>query len=158
MKFKPLPQAAAILAACALLVACSLDPGPKMKKFVVVDKPSGRTLSTYSYAPGAARPSEIHSYGPDRRLVESHYLVYDAQNRLVSDSLTKTSAKGSASSSLISYSYDETVDDAGKLARSVQTSSSGQVVETYYGFDETGKARGVVQKAGDTLIMKDYPQ
>ncbi len=158
MKYPAFTLIAAALALSFALIGCSLDAGSKTKKYVIVDRGTGNTVSTYEYREGESRPMQIHAYGRDRNLKASYRLYYDEEGRLAENTIVKTSARGVPSSSILSYTYTDTYEAGGVLLQSVQKASNGEETSTFYGYDEVGKLRGVVQKSGSGLVMKDYTQ
>ncbi len=146
------------LLTCVFLAACALGSSNSPKKYLIVDHTTGRILNSVEVTPGTTRPSRIVSYGPERNIIGEQQLQYDTQGRLASRSIIKNLPGGGVITDLTTYTYKEITDASGKLVRTEQYSSKGEVVQTYYGYDEQGKARGVVEKNGTALMMKDYPQ
>jgi uncharacterized protein YkvS len=57
----------------------------------------------------------------------------------------------------ITYETESYNDTSGRLIKTVRTSSEGDVVETYFGYDDDGNLRGVVEQVNKgAVIMKDY--
>lgn len=141
-----------------LVMGCSLAAinGPAGKKYLIVDQATGRTLTSITLAPGSTRPARIISYGPNQNITKEQKLSYNGKGELVGRDITVTLPGGGVESSRITYSYRQTANSAGRLVETVQTASNGKTITTYYGYDATGTARGVVVKTGSSLLMKDY--
>ncbi|GAB6091530.1 hypothetical protein [Spirochaeta dissipatitropha] len=121
--------------------------------FVVVDS-SNQVLNTYEYDfRESSSPLRTVSYNNPARDAHERRFSYDERG-YVSRMYEKVPGQAER---VISFQTSEVYDEDGRLIQLVQTSSLGEVIETYYGYDETGRLRGtVVQTAGSTLEMKDY--
>jgi hypothetical protein len=154
----PILACAVVCLAAFLSGSCTLIPStPVQTKYKIVDKSSGRLRAVYTLTDSQRRPSRIDSYNSRQQLVRSYDLEYDGEGRLARKATTINTSAAPLTSET-TYSYVDTFDSAGKLSSTTQTSSDGKVVSTYFGYDDAGKARGVVEKTGSTILAKDYVQ
>jgi YD repeat-containing protein len=154
----PLLIGTVVCLAALLSGSCSLIPSaPVQTKYKIVDKASGRLRAVYTLNDGERRPSRIDSYNSRQQLARSYDLSYDAEGRL-SRKVTTITTVAAPLTSQTTYSYVDTFDSSGRLSSTTQTSSEGKVTSTYFGYDEAGKARGVVEKTGSSVLAKDYAQ
>jgi hypothetical protein len=138
--------------------SCSLGSPTATKKFSIVDRSSGRLLASYAMAPGARLPARIDSYDADQKLLRTYELEYDGGGRLSRSIVTTNVVSRPPLTAETSYTYSDVRDASGRLIHTDQYSSAGEKVETFYGYDETGQPRGVVERNGRSLVMKDFPQ
>jgi hypothetical protein len=154
----PVLACAVVCLAAFLSGSCTLIPStPVQTKYKIVDKSSGRLRAVYTLTDGQRRPSRIDSYNARQQLVKSYDLEYNNDGRLAHKVTTITTPAAPLVSET-TYSYVDTFDSAGKLESTTQTASDGKVVSTYFGYDDNGKARGVVEKTGNSILAKDFVQ
>ncbi len=141
-----------------LVISCSFDSGSgdKTRRFVITDSASGNVLSSYDYNAQSGRLVQSAAYGPDNAAKRVTQYVYDTAGNL-SQSIVQTPVNGKLVSSVINYRTEVEYDAANRLTKARQISDTGDTVEVFYGYDETGTLRGVVEKkSDDSLLMMDY--
>lgn len=148
-----------VFSACIIaLSTCSLPGNKPTRKYLIVDQSTGRLLSSYEVAPDARRPERIVTYDQTGEIHKTFTLTYDAEERLVGSVVTTPVQTGAPLQEETSYTYKEVRDADGNLVRTDQLASTGTLTQVFYGYDDTGTARGVVQKTDTNLMMKDYLQ
>jgi hypothetical protein len=158
MKRSAVIQIGIVVCVTALLSgSCTLFNSGAQTKYKIVDRNSGRLRAAYTLDQGARRPSKIDSYNSLQQLVRSYALEYDSDGRLLRK-VTTTTTPTAPLRSETSYTYVDAYTPSGSLASTMQTSSEGASVTTYFGYDDAGTARGAVEKAGNSILAKDYAQ
>lgn len=140
------------------MAGCSAQQEDVVTRYVVRDQPTGKALSSYEYLKDTTtrlRASTFDAQTTKAKTITDY--EYDAKGDL---KRTTRQVAGTAAGTpkVTNYAVERVYDGSGRLTKTVQTGDDGTVVETYYGYDETGTLRGVVQKAAgdDSLLMKDY--
>ena len=123
------------------------------KSFLIVDQSDNKVLNNYEYSKDSNILVRTESYTPDQKVKKSIEYEYDS-----SGNLTRTTEKSIGYPiKIISYETEEIHDDQGRLIQTIRTSSEGELLETFYGYDENSKLRGVVEYLNkDSVLMKDY--
>ncbi|RKX82598.1 MAG: hypothetical protein DRP57_09565 [Spirochaetes bacterium] len=137
-----------------LLFGCNNNNISKTKNYVIVDQPSNKVISEYEYDEADNTLKRTISYGNDENVKKIISYEYDNKGYL---SKTIESVPNKEQKE-ITYSMEEVKDAAGRLVKTIQTSSDGKKIETYYGYDKEGNLRGVVEQVNNkSVMMKDYP-
>jgi hypothetical protein len=142
--------------ALALLVAsCAIERPASTEVFVITDG-DGKSLTHYEYLAGTDRLAGTTTYNSQHRAVRKTSYEYDSQGNTFR-SVTTVPVLDGKETQVRTYATQEDRDADGRLVKVTRTSSDGQKVETFYGYDQTGSLRGVVQKYADgSLDMMDY--
>ncbi|MBI9108046.1 MAG: hypothetical protein JEZ04_14960 [Spirochaetales bacterium] len=123
------------------------------KEYVIVDQNSNKVLSSYEYTEDTNTLVRTSSYNQKQQVKKGIEYEYDTQGNLVK---TIETVPGSDPKT-ITYESEREFDAAGRLVKIIRTSSEGKVVETNFGYDETGTLRGVVEQTDKgAVLMKDY--
>jgi len=143
-----------LLAICVIFIGCGTgDSNNSTKEFLIVDQDSNKVLNSYEYSTDSDVLVRTGSYNQKQQVEKDIQYEYDNSGNLVK---TIETVAGSPPKT-ITYETKTEFDAAGRLVKIIRTSSDGQVVETNFGYDETGTLRGVVEQEGrGTLLMKDY--
>jgi len=132
---------------------CETGAKDENKSYLIVDQDSNKVLNRYEYEPEGQTLLKTESYNQKQLVKKSVEYEYDSSGNIVK---TIETAIGTATKE-ITYNTETFNDAAGRLIKSVRTSSEGDVVETFFGYDETGSLRGVVEQVNKgAVIMKDY--
>ncbi|GEM_PF-6013520 len=137
-----------------LLFGCTNNYISKTKNYLIVDQPSNKVISEYEYNESDNTLRRTISYGKDGKVKKIINYEYDRRGYLIKtvESVPLQESKE------ITYYTEEHKDKSGRLVKTIQISSEGKKIETYYGYDEEGNLRGVVEQVNNkSVIMKDYP-
>jgi hypothetical protein len=146
------------LAVLLLLAGCAAQEEVAVTKYVVRDQASGKALNSYEYVKDTAKRLRASTYDTDTTKTKSITdYEYDVKGDL-KRTIKQAAGRVESTTTIVNYTTSREYDADNRLTKVVQTGDDGTVVETYYGYDDTGTLRGVVQKApnDDTLLMKDY--
>ena len=122
------------------------------KTFIILDQASNKVLNTYEYDQTDTL-LRTESFNSEQKAVSVIEYQYDSRGNL----LTTQEIKPGGKSIYNTYTTDDKYDSSSRLIKSTRTSSDGTIIETYYGYDENGILRGVVEQTDkDSVIMKDY--
>ncbi|MBN2658865.1 MAG: hypothetical protein JXR86_17555 [Spirochaetales bacterium] len=136
------------------LTGCSAIEEPEQTKtYLIVDQTSNKAINAYDYSLDDNTLVRTISYD-EREQIKKH-VTYEYDNN---GNLIKTVEKAAgAPEKTVTYITDDFYDDRGYLIKTVRTSSDGDLVETYYGYDENNFLRGVVEQVNQSsTLMKDY--
>lgn len=136
------------------LAGCSLkDDENQTKSYMILDQDTNKVLNNYEYSSDGKTLLSTKSYAGDQSVKKIIEYEYDDKGYL--ESTVETLAGSSPKT--VTYDIEEIYDSLGRLEKTVRTSSEGDVIETYYGYDESGTLRGVVEQINKgAVIMKDY--
>ena len=133
------------------LFACGLRAND-VERFVIVDRDSNRTLTSYEYNRSGAL-TQVQSYGAGERVDRVVEVQQDADGNV----LRTVATERLGGIEVVDYQVDTEHDAAGRVTKTVIRRSDGHTVETHYGYDESGTLRGAVQVTdGDMLLMQEY--
>ena len=137
-----------------ILIGCSAGKQEdETKTYMIVDQDTNKVLNNYEYTLDGKTLLSTRSYAGDESVKKSVEYEYDDKGyleRMIID-------KDGSSTKIITFETEEVYDSIGRLEKLVRTSSEGDVVETFFGYDETGELRGVVEQLNSgSVIMKDY--
>lgn len=136
-----------------VLFGCAVGETDENESYLIVDQGSNKVLNKYEYAPDSQTLLKTESYNQKQLVKKSIEYEYDSSGNLVK---TVENAIGTATKE-ITYNTETFNDTVGRLIKTVRTSSEGNVVETFFGYDEAGNLRGVVEQVNKgAVIMKDY--
>ncbi|HAK45570.1 MAG TPA: hypothetical protein DCO79_06580 [Spirochaeta sp.] len=142
-----------LLAAVLVLAGCKAGDDEAVKEYLIIDSSSNKIINRYEYSEKSNELVRTVSYTDEEKLEKKIEYEYDSRGFLVQ---TVEQVPG-LDSKVVTYETTEEFDSSGKLVKLVRTSSDGEVVETHFGYDETGMLRGVVEKdSRGNLLMKDY--
>lgn len=135
------------------LAGCSVGSDRNTEQFVIIDQQTNKVLNRYEYSKSDGRLIGTESYNDQQKVRKDIEYEYDSKGNLV-----KTVERSAGSSpKVVTYHSTQQYDSAGRLVKTTRTSSDGEVVETHFGYDETGTLRGVVEQVdADSVLMKDY--
>jgi hypothetical protein len=123
------------------------------KEFLVVDSGSNKILNKYEYIADTDELARTYSYTDDEKIEKKIDYEYDSNGYLVK---TVEYIPGKPEKT-VTYETTPEYDSSGRLVKLVRISSEGKIVETHFGYDETGTLRGVVEKDNrSALMMQDY--
>lgn len=123
------------------------------KEFVIVDQGSNKILNSYEYSTESGDLLRTSSYDQKQQVNKGIEYEYDTQGNLVK---TIENVPGAVPKT-VTYETSRESDAAGRIVKIIRTSSEGQVVETSFGYDETGTLRGVVEQVDKgAVLLKDY--
>ena len=145
-------------AGCLILgSACSFAPrhSSENDQYIVIDSSSRNVLDAYEYGSDTGNLLKTTTYDGNGRIRRATEYAYGSDGNLSSRTV-KIPQGGRLLTSVTSYDVKKEYDAQNRLVKTVQTADSGETVETYYGYDENGTLRGVVQKTGDAIMMMDY--
>jgi len=152
------PAALLPLTLLLALAGCSTQEEVAVTKYVVRDLGTGNSLSSYEYLEGTSTRVRASTYDTSTTKVKSITdYEYDTKGNL-KRTTKQIAGKTQSTTTVRNFSLDKSYDADGRLTKTVQTADDGTVLETYYGYDDGGELRGVVQKeqSEDSLLMKDY--
>lgn len=137
-----------------LLLGCRMNnEDDDTKTFLIVDRSSNKVLNNYEYDRDDDTLVRTQSYNQNEQVKKIIEYQYDDDGNLAK---TIESSIGSPSK-IVTYKTENVFDDDGRLTQTIRTSSDGELVETYFGYDENGDLRGVVEQVNKgAVIMKDY--
>ena len=137
-----------------LVAGCKVNTEPEStKSFVIIDQTSNKVINNYEYSVDTEKLVRTESYNENGEIVKSSNYEYDDAGNL---NKTIKASRGYPTKS-ISYETEDIYDSSGNLIKTIRTSSDGQLIETFYGYDDTGKLRGVVEQIDKSAVMmQDY--
>lgn len=142
-----------LLSGLLLLAGCKADDADAVKEYLIVDQNSNKILNRYEYTEITGQLVRTESYNGKEEIEKDIEYEYDSKGFLVK---TIEHVPGETSRT-VSYDTEPEYDSSGRLVKLVRTSSVGDVVETHFGYDETGTLRGVVEKdSRGGVLMQDY--
>ncbi len=153
MKKNPLIMLVVAILSFLLFFGCKPEHENQTKEYLIIDQKSNKILNRYEYSVDTEELVKTLSYTDSEKLDKQIEYEYDDKGFLIK---TIESIPGKPPKT-ITYTTKTEFDSAGRLVKIIRTSSDGEVVETNFGYDETGTLRGVVEKdsKGD-LLMQDY--
>lgn len=139
-----------------IIQGCSFENRKNVDQFVITDRSSGKVLNSYDYSKTSGRLLSTASYAEDGTARKITEYEYDAGGNLertvVSSSLPTGIVK-----EITGYKIQKEYDNQNRLVKTIQTTDTGETIETFFGYDEAGKLRGVVERdGGGNLMMMDY--
>ena len=140
--------------ALIVLSGCAVgDQEDETKTYMIVDQDTNKVLNNYEYSADGKTLLSTKSYAEDQSVNKQIEYEYDDDGNL----LMKTETVEGSSPKVITYETEEEYDSRGRLAKTIRRSSEGELLETYFGYDEAGELRGVVEQLNKgPVIMKDY--
>ena len=142
-----------LLLITGLLFGCAAGEDSSTKEFVIVDQESNKILNSYEYSNDSGELVRTSSYDQKQQVRKGVEYEYDAEGYLVK---TVETVPGAAPKT-ITYETEREYDAAGRIVKLIRTSSEGEIIETNFGYDETGTLRGVVEQVDkNTVLMQDY--
>jgi len=137
-----------------ILFGCELKTAESnTRSFVIVDQSTSKVINNYEYSIDSDQLLRTESYNSDGKIVKGVDYEYDNTGNL---SRTTEVSKGYPTKS-ITYDTEDVFDKSGRLIETIRKSSEGEMVETFYGYDETGTLRGVVEQIDKSAVMmQDY--
>ena len=152
---KRLPVLTPIVALALALASCAANMPSTTEVFVITDQ-DGKSLSHYEYQAGTDLLRGTTTYDGQQKAIRRTELEYDSDGVLSRSVVTVPTADGTEAQ-VRTFATREDRDADGRLVKVTRTSSDGEVLETFYGYDDAGTLRGVVQRYPDgSLEMMDY--
>ncbi len=143
-----------------LLLNCSLrrenTTAGNTQRFVITDGATGKVAATYDYDTESRRLKETVVYDSQEQAKRSIEYSFDEDGELDQQIVQRPVGSG-MNTDIITYHMEKEYNPQGRLVKTVQTASTGEIIETFYGYDSQGSLRGVVQRNGSgALMMMDY--
>ncbi len=146
---------AALLAAAVLVASgCGLfAEEEETKSFVIIDQDTNDVLNEYKYSSDGKTLLKTLSYDSDQKVSKTVTYEYDDAGYLARTVSTPTGGSETA----VTWYTEEVYDDNDRLIQISRSASDGTELNTYFGYDEDGELRGVVEQHDDeSVFMKDY--
>lgn len=126
------------------------------KSFVITDSSTGKVTATYDYDVKTTQLKKTVVFDSEGEASRSVEYTFDEDGEL-REQIIQRPVGDSLETNVVDYTTRKFYDTQGRLVKTVQTSSTGEIIESFYGYDSSGELRGVVQRSEDgALMMMDY--
>ena len=137
-----------------ILFGCEIKTSESnTRSFVIVDQNTSKVINNYEYSIDSDQLVRTESYNSAGEIVKGVDYEYDNTGNL---SRTTKASKGYPTKS-ITYETEDVFDQSGRLIETIRRSSEGEIIETFYAYDDSGTLRGVVEQIDKSAVMmQDY--
>ena len=134
-----------------LLQACSLQQ-MRFHEFVITDMTTGDVLDTYEYDTATDQLNRLITYGDNQQAKKTIEFSYDSEGN-ISRALVQKRGLNGIEIEMLDYTVSEETDDQERLIKTTVSADNGELVETYYLYNDQGSVRGISQVASDGSVL-----